>query len=74
MTGEPTLTGGGFPIGEVAAKLIAARRAGIKEILLPEDNRGEYDEVPDHVKKGLTIHFVSRFEDVVPHLFGRVAR
>jgi ATP-dependent Lon protease len=69
MTGELTLTGEVFPIGGVREKLIAARRAGIKEILLPEDNRGEFDEVPEHVRKGLVIHFVSRFEDVVPYLF-----
>jgi ATP-dependent Lon protease len=69
MTGELTLTGEVFPIGGVREKLIAARRAGIKEILLPEDNRGEYEEVPDHVRKGIAIHFVSRFEEVVPYLF-----
>jgi ATP-dependent Lon protease len=69
MTGELTLTGEVFPIGGVREKLIAARRAGIKEILLPEDNRGEFDEVPEHVKKGLTVHFVSRFDDVVKLLF-----
>ncbi len=69
MTGELTLTGEVFPIGGVREKLIASRRAGIKEILLPEDNRGEFDEVPEHVKKGLTVHFVSRFEDVAALLF-----
>ncbi len=69
MTGELTLTGEVFPIGGVREKLIAARRAGIKEILLPEDNRGEYEEVPDHVRKGIAIYFVSRFEQVVPYLF-----
>jgi ATP-dependent Lon protease len=69
MTGEITLTGEVFPIGGVREKLIAARRAGIKEIILPEDNRGEYEEVPEHVRKGLKIHFASRFEDVVPLLF-----
>jgi len=69
MTGELTLTGEVFPIGGVREKLIAARRAGIKEILLPEDNRGEFDEVPEHVKKGLKVHFVSRFEDVANLLF-----
>jgi ATP-dependent Lon protease len=69
MTGEITLTGEVFPIGGVREKLIAARRAGIKEILLPQDNKGEYEEVPEHIRKGLKIHFVSRFEDVVPHLF-----
>jgi ATP-dependent Lon protease len=69
MTGEITLTGEVFPIGGVREKLIAARRAGIKEIVLPEDNRGEYEEVPEHIRKGLQIHFVSRFEDLVPLLF-----
>ncbi|MEA3274883.1 MAG: endopeptidase La [Pseudomonadota bacterium] len=69
MTGEITLTGEVFPIGGVREKLIAARRAGIKEIILPQDNRGEFDEVPEHVRKGLTVHFALRFEDVVPHLF-----
>ncbi len=69
MTGELTLTGQVFPIGGVQEKLIAARRAGIKEILLPVDNRGEYDEVPEHVRKGLHIHFVKRFEDVAALLF-----
>lgn len=69
MTGEITLTGEVFPIGGVREKLIAARRAGIKEILLPEDNRGEYEEVPEHVRKGLKIHFVARFEDVAALLF-----
>ncbi len=69
MTGEITLTGEVFPIGGVREKLIAARRAGIKEIILPEDNRGEYEEVPEHVRKGLLIHFASRYEDVVPLLF-----
>jgi ATP-dependent Lon protease len=73
MTGELTLTGEVFPIGGVREKLIAARRAGIKEILLPEDNRGEYDEVPEHVRKGLTVFFVSRFEDVAALLFAKRA-
>ncbi len=69
MTGEITLTGEVFPVGGVREKLIAARRAGIKEIILPEDNRGDFDEVPDHVRKGLKVHFARRFEEVVPLLF-----
>jgi ATP-dependent Lon protease len=71
MTGELTLTGEVFPIGGVREKLIAARRAGIKEILLPEDNRGEFDEVPEHVKKGLSVHFVGHFKDVAALLFSK---
>jgi ATP-dependent Lon protease len=74
MTGEITLTGEVFPIGGVREKLIAARRAGIKEIVLPADNRGEYEEVPEHIRKGLKIHFVSRFEELVPLLFSSPRR
>jgi len=69
MTGEITLTGEIFPIGGVREKLIAARRAGIKEIILPEDNRGDFEEVPEHIRKGLTLHFASHFANVVPLLF-----
>lgn len=69
MTGELTLTGEVFPIGGVREKLIAARRAGVQEIILPEENRGEYNEVPEHVREGLTIHFVRQFTDVVKLLF-----
>ncbi len=69
MTGEITLTGEVFPIGGVREKLIAARRAGIKEIVLPADNRGDFEEVPEHVRKGLQVHFASRYDEVQPLLF-----
>ena len=59
MTGEITLTGEVFPIGGVREKLIAATRRKLNEIILPEDNRGEYEEVPEHIRKGLPIHFVA---------------
>lgn len=74
MTGEITLTGEVFPIGGVREKLIAARRAGIREIILPEDNRGDFEEVPEHVRKGLKVRFASRFEDVVPRLFREASK
>jgi ATP-dependent Lon protease len=69
MTGELTLTGEVFPIGGVREKLIAARRANIQEIILPDENRGEYNEVPDHVRDGLKINFVNQFTDVVALIF-----
>jgi ATP-dependent Lon protease len=69
MTGEITLTGEVFPVGGIREKLIAARRAGIKEIILPEDNRSDFEEVPEHVRKGLKVHFASRYDDVLPLLF-----
>ena len=69
MTGELTLTGEVFPVGGIREKLIAARRAGLKEIILPADNQGEFEEVPEHVRKGLNVHFATHFDDIVPLLF-----
>jgi len=69
MTGELTLTGHVFPIGGVREKMIAARRARIRELILPEENRGEYLEVPEHIRKGIKVHFACSFDDVVPLLF-----
>ncbi len=71
MTGELTLTGQVFPVGGIREKVIAARRAGVRELILPEDNRSDYEEVPEHIRKGLKVHFASVFEDVVPLLFRR---
>jgi ATP-dependent Lon protease len=69
MTGELTLTGHVFPIGGVREKMIAARRARIRELILPEENRGEYEEVPEHIRKGIKVHFACGFDDVAPLLF-----
>ncbi|MEW8508098.1 MAG: endopeptidase La [Candidatus Thiodiazotropha sp.] len=71
MTGELTLTGQVFPVGGIREKVIAARRAGIRELILPEDNRGDFEEVPEHIRKGIKVHFASVFEDVARLLFRR---
>ncbi len=70
MTGELTLTGYIFPIGGVREKVIAARRVGIHELLLPEANRGDFETLPDHIKEGITAHFVKHFKEAVPIIFG----
>jgi ATP-dependent Lon protease len=69
MTGELTLTGQVFPVGGIREKVIAARRAGIRELILPEDNRSDFEEVPEHIRKGIKVHFASVFEEVAPLLF-----
>jgi len=69
MTGELTLTGQVFPVGGIREKVIAARRAGIRELILPADNRSDFEEVPEHIRKGIKVHFASVFEEVAPLLF-----
>ena len=64
MTGELTLTGQVMPIGGGKEKTIAAKRAGITNLIFPEANRKDFEEVPGHVKKGLTIRFVRTFPEV----------
>lgn len=74
MTGELTLTGQVLPIGGVKEKVIAARRAGCRLLIFPEANRKDFDELPDYLKKGLTVQFADRFEDVYRHALGDPAR
>ncbi len=69
MTGELTLTGRVLPVGGIREKVIAARRSKIPEVLLPFANRGDYEELPDYLREGLTVHFVRTFREVVDIVF-----
>jgi ATP-dependent Lon protease len=69
MTGELTLTGRVMPIGGVKEKSIAAKRAKLTELIFPEDNRKDFEELPPHVRRGLKPHYVRMFSDVVALLF-----
>jgi ATP-dependent Lon protease len=69
MTGELTLTGQVYPVGGIREKLIAAKRQGIKHVILPEANRRDLEEVPEYILAGITVHFVETFDDVVGELF-----
>ena len=69
MTGELTLTGKVLPVGGIREKVIAARRQKIKSLILPESNRGDYEELPEYLKTGMTISFADTFSDVVNVLF-----
>jgi ATP-dependent Lon protease len=69
MTGEITLTGLVLPVGGIREKVIAARRAGIKEIILPAANHGDFEELPEHIRKGISVHFVDTFPQVAELLF-----
>ena len=59
MTGEVSLTGRVLPIGGVKQKLLAAHRAGLTEVILPERNGPDLDDVPEQVREQLTVHLVS---------------
>ena len=76
MTGELSLTGKVLAIGGLKEKTIAARRHRIKQIIIPEANRRDLEEIPDHVKKGITFHPVSEMREVIalvlPKLAGRL--
>lgn len=65
MTGELTLTGKVLPIGGVREKTIAARRVGISNLILPIDNKRDFEALPDYIKKGINVHFADYFDDVL---------
>ncbi|MBE6286667.1 MAG: endopeptidase La [Mediterranea massiliensis] len=64
MTGEITLRGKVLPVGGIKEKILAAKRAGIKEIILCEENRKNIDEIQDIYLKGLTFHYVKDIKEV----------
>jgi len=65
MTGELTLTGKILPIGGVREKSIAARRVGVFDLIFPKENKKDFDDLPDYLKKGIKPHFVDYFDDVI---------
>jgi ATP-dependent Lon protease len=69
MTGEVTLTGRVLPVGGVREKILAARRAGIKTVMLPRHNEKDLVELPSEVKADLSFRLVDSLDDVVPRLF-----
>ncbi len=69
MTGELTITGKVLPIGGVKEKTIAAKRAKVKIILFPIENKKDFDELPEYIKKGLKAHFVNYFDEVIDIVF-----
>jgi len=65
MTGEITLRGKVLPVGGIKEKILAAKRARIKEIILCEDNRRDIEEIKEEYLKGLTFHYVKEMSEVI---------
>jgi ATP-dependent Lon protease len=73
MTGELTLSGLVMPIGGVKEKMIASKRAKVQEVILPKDNQEDFEMLPEHIKAGITPHFVSTFDEVKRICFKQVS-
>jgi len=75
MTGELTLRGVVLPVGGIREKMVAAKRAGVRVVLLPEGNRSDVEELPERVRRGMKFQFVGDIEDVLraalPARFGK---
>jgi ATP-dependent Lon protease len=69
MTGELSLTGKVLPVGGIKEKVLAAKRAGIKTIILPKENEKDLKEVPERHRKGMKFHPVSTFQEVLKVAF-----
>ncbi len=65
MTGETTLRGRVMPVGGIREKILAAKRAGIKEIILSDENKKDISEIKPEYIDGLTFHYVSNNEEVL---------
>jgi ATP-dependent Lon protease len=65
MTGEVTLQGRVLPIGGVKQKVLAAHRAGLREVILPQRNEGDLDDVPQAVRDEMTFHVASEVSEVL---------
>ncbi|MCS6914554.1 MAG: endopeptidase La [Myxococcales bacterium] len=72
MTGEITLRGNVLPVGGIKEKLLAAHRAGIKRVLLPERNQKDMVDVPPEVKNNMEIIYVKRMDEVLQHVLTEV--
>jgi len=69
MTGEITLYGKILPVGGIKEKVLAAKRANIKKVLIPEQNQDSYAEIPEDIKKGLEVEFVKHIDEVLTIVF-----
>jgi ATP-dependent Lon protease len=73
MTGEASLRGAVLPVGGIKEKVMAAHRAGVRTVVLPEKNQKDWPELPETIREDMTVHFASRMEDVLHIVLGKDA-
>jgi len=71
MTGEITLRGKVLPVGGIKEKVLAAKRAGIRRVILPEQNRSDVAEIPTDLLKGLELEYVGTIDEALAHTLAR---
>jgi len=64
MTGELSLRGKVLPVGGIKEKVIAAKRAGVTTVILPHENRKDFDDLPDLIKSDIAVHFAENYDEV----------
>ena len=67
MTGEITLRGKVLPVGGIKEKVLAAKRAGIEQVVLPEKNRKDVDEIPADLLQGLELRYVGAIDEALSY-------
>ena len=66
MTGEISLRGRVLPVGGIKEKVLAASRSRLKQVLLPEDNRKDWLDVPPEVRERMGVHFIKHISELIP--------
>ena len=67
---QVSLNGKVLAVGGIKEKIIAAQRSGMKSVIMPAANKRDFDDVPEFIRKELTIHFVENYRDVYGIIFG----
>ena len=70
MSGEITLRGKVLAVGGVREKVLAARRAGVREVILPRHNKKDLVDIPEALRKDIQVHFVDEVQDVIDIALG----
>jgi ATP-dependent Lon protease len=69
MTGEITLKGRVLPVGGLKEKMLGAKRAGVRQIIVPEDNEKDIADIPEEIRKGMQMIYVGHLDDALKHVF-----